>query len=104
MPGSLKQADKLNIRTIPPDEQVRRNLHGGNCFEIGMCGRIQPVAEEIFNPWATKLPWRQADVMNNQQADRGCLWPGAKVGGWAPASTRYSASSPKEVYLAGLSI
>jgi hypothetical protein len=42
--------------------------------------------------------------MNDQQADWSCLWPGAKVGGWAPASTRYSASGPKKVYLAGLSV
>jgi hypothetical protein len=104
MPGSFQQTDKLNTGAIPPDEQVRRHLHGGNGFEIGVCGRIQPVAEEVFNPWATKLPWRQTDVVNDQQADGRCLWPGAKVGGWAPAGTRYSASGAEKVYLAGLSV
>ena len=67
MPGPLKQTDKLNAMTIPPDQNVGGNPHVRNRFKIGMVVRVQSVTEKLFYGRASVLAGRQAYVVHHQQ-------------------------------------
>lgn len=79
MPGTVKAANKLNDRAIPPHQCMGRHLHIGYFGKVGVGMSIKTITKEVFNVWTAKLSGRQAYVMHDQQRDTGAIWPGTKV-------------------------
>lgn len=80
MPGPVQQADELNRRTISANQQMGGHRHTGNGLKVGMRGSIKLIAEKPLYGIATKLPWRQADVVNHQQGNGGAFRARAEIG------------------------
>ena len=53
----------------------------GDCPEIGMGPRIQAVMEQILDPGAAELAWRQADAVNDQKVHGRARWTIVPIGG-----------------------
>jgi|GEM_PF-6877509 len=82
MPGSIKQADKLDKGSIPAYQQVGRHLNAFDGLEIGVCRVVKAVAEEVFYFRTAELARRQADVVDDKKRDRCTLrtWPEVRRG------------------------
>ncbi len=71
MPGTIERRDELHGNAIAPDQKVRGHPQPTQLVEVRMRIAIEAVRKQIFNVRATELAGRQADVMDDQQADLG---------------------------------
>ena len=80
MPGARIKGHKLNNSAAALDKQMGRHLKIGDSRKIRVSLAIEAIAKEILHIAATKFTRRQADVMNDQQADVGPLGTLIKIG------------------------
>ncbi len=79
MPGALVERDELHDLPFPIDQEMSGYFQPADFPEVRMRGRVQSIAEQLFDAGRAELAGRQADAVYDKQADINPLRPVVKV-------------------------
>src|SRR5690606_13776438 len=68
MPGAPGGGYVLYDQAVAPYEKMRRDAQAAQALEPGVAAIVEPIQEQVDHFRAAKTPWRQADIVYDQQS------------------------------------
>ena len=69
MPGPLPTWHELDQAAVAPDEEMGRNFQVPDFGIVRVCPCVEAIGEQRDDAVAVILAWRQADVVDDDEAD-----------------------------------